>query len=100
MTKWRRTRDGVVPRDDEVSMSDLASQLFPVPPAPGAEAIIELARTNSTVYALYRRYQTGALDWEHCLIACVLALAEENGRQRDELHLLINMTRGTEFFSP
>jgi len=81
-------------------MSDLASQLFPVPPAPGAEAIIELARTNPTVYALYRRYQTGALDWEHCLIACVLALAEENGHLRDELYMLINMTKAPGDFGP
>lgn len=74
-------------------MSDLASQLFPFPPAPGMEAIIELARTSPIVYALYRKYQSGVLDWEHCLVACVLALSDESDRLRDELNLLINMTK-------
>ena len=81
-------------------MSDLASQLFPFPPAPGAEAIIELARTNPVVYALYRKYQSGVLDWEHCLIACVLALAEESNQRRAELELLTNMTKSPGYFGP
>ena len=76
-------------------MSDLASELFPFPPAPGFEALEQLARTNPIVYGLYRKHRMGQLDREHFMVACVLALSEESDRMRDELNLLINTTRSS-----
>ena len=74
-------------------MSDLASELFPFPPAPGFEALEQLARTNPIIYELYRKHRLGQLDKEHFMVACVLALAEESDRLRDELNLLISITK-------
>lgn len=59
-----------------------------------------MARTDPVVANALSLFHRGRLDWEHCLIACIVALSEQSQRQREELTLYINMTKAPGQFLP